>query len=369
MKNRIFLFLIVVMISCESDSVSPTGVYTVQGYVYYLGDLANSVTVSIDGQYNWSSTTSNDGYFSISGVSEGNHELRYKKENVLDQSASDSLGFTEKTISISVYDDVVLDHLRLPKVIYLYPAEDIGVTGARVLWSPTDDESFREYKLFRHITSGLDETTGTLVHVSTSLTDTTFYDEDLEPYQQYFYRIYVMNDFGKLGGSNLISFYTSNIQLLNNGGFENNSATNPIGWDMVPNTGNSIEIDSLFSYEGSNSLKFSHNSPSGCWEMWIYQYIDGSLLTEGSAYDISMRYTANFDENTFFNLIISNSSMNEWITIPLEFNDSQQWSELDFTFELPNEVGTGQTKIDLHFCVEGVRTWWLDDIEIVKVTP
>jgi hypothetical protein len=103
--------------------------------------------------------------------------------------------------------------------------------------------------------------------------------------------------------------------------------------------------------------------------MWIYQYIDGSLLTEGSAYNISMRYTANFDENTFFNLIISNSSMNEWITIPLEFNDSQQWSELDFTFELPNEVGTGQTKIDLHFCVEGVRTWWLDDIEIVKVTP
>jgi len=82
--------------------------------------------------------------------------------------------------------------------------------------------NFYEYKIYRHYHTGLDENTGTLIHVSTSADDTIFNDigTDLEygltPATTYYYRVYINNNFGRLGGSNIIGVTTNKWENENN---------------------------------------------------------------------------------------------------------------------------------------------------------
>ncbi len=89
-----------------------------------------------------------------------------------------------------------------------------------IYWNKTDANDFREYKLYMHSTSGLDETTGTLIHVSTSFNDTSVVINNLSPKTGYFFRVYVMNDLGRIGGSNIVSDTTLTYAFLPNGNFE-----------------------------------------------------------------------------------------------------------------------------------------------------
>ena len=84
--------------------------------------------------------------------------------------------FIERATDISVFADVFLDALRLPKAVFCYDPTNVSANSATISWSATDAADFREYKLFRHTTSGQDETTGELVHVATEIQDTVFTD-------------------------------------------------------------------------------------------------------------------------------------------------------------------------------------------------
>ena len=82
--NQIKSFYLLVFIgclslSCEKESTSPQSAFTVSGYVYYMNKPVENVTVSIDQKYNWTINTNSTGFFRISGVSSGDHEVKMKK--------------------------------------------------------------------------------------------------------------------------------------------------------------------------------------------------------------------------------------------------------------------------------------------------
>jgi len=81
----------------------------------------------------------------------------------------------------------------------------------------SDADDFREYKLYRHSTSGFDESTGELLHISTFRNDTSFTDS-IPHSSTYYYRLYQMNEYGRLGGSNIVKIssgvYSNNEPLL-----------------------------------------------------------------------------------------------------------------------------------------------------------
>ncbi|SVB28319.1 uncharacterized protein METZ01_LOCUS181173, partial [marine metagenome] len=102
-----------IFFSCTNEEVN---IFTVSGHVYYLGEPIEDVTVSIDDQYNWTVRTDADGFFNISSVSSGEHQLNMKKNLTDPQSTSDDTsGFTERTMNISVHEDLELSDLKLPK--------------------------------------------------------------------------------------------------------------------------------------------------------------------------------------------------------------------------------------------------------------
>jgi len=123
-------------------------------------------------------------------------------------------------MELAVESDITLDNLTLPKAVILRPPTNVTDNSMTLSWTKSEESNFREYKLYRHITFGLDETTGTLVYVATSVDDTIFTDQNLDPLTPYFYRVFVMNEFGRIGGSNIVGDTTMNRNFIWNGNFE-----------------------------------------------------------------------------------------------------------------------------------------------------
>ena len=242
-------FTLLLIITCSNELIESNKFYKISGNVYQKGIPAPNVTVAVDNKLNWTTQTNNDGYFEISDVTEGNHVL---KSSFVQENGS----FIEKSNEITVNNDIYLDALRLPNALILSVPSEITSSSMTLEWTKSDAVDFREYKLYRHNTSGLDETTGTLVHVATSVNDTIFVDDQLSPFEEYFYRVYVMNDFGRLGGSNIVSDTTEQINLIWNGDFELNDDL-LTWWD---NTEGYVQYTEQFSASGEHSLYMKSDS-------------------------------------------------------------------------------------------------------------
>jgi len=259
----IILILVSVFLSCsESSSSEINSAYTVSGKITYLGEPVANATVSVDDKYNFTVQTDSSGYYIICGVAEGDHKLKIAK--TFSEKFKGFDGFSEKTYDINVNQDLYLQSLTLPKCVEMFSPIQVTHNTMKLVWNSSDATDFREYKIYRHTTSGLDETTGVLAHVSTTIKDTVFVDSLLIPATKYYYRVYVMNDYGRLGGSNIVNAVTTQYNLLKNGNFETvNTATNMADlWypnHTVIENGDTIwcpKLDSVNKVEGKYSCHF-----------------------------------------------------------------------------------------------------------------
>ena len=242
--KKIYLLILITLLACSDQTNEPVNLYSVSGIIYQNSQVSVRTNVSIDNKLNLSTTTNENGEFTITNVPEG--QRSFKAYKVYDDGS-----FVEISSTIDVNSDIQLNSLILPNPTYLYDIEYKTDNSAIVRWSPSSASDLREYKLFRHTSSGLDETTGTLIHVSTSRFDTSFTDSKLNALTTYYYRVYVMNEFGKLGGSNIINITTDNRNFIPDGNFENISNL-PATWLKSHYIG-SAELDQE-SYSGSYSL-------------------------------------------------------------------------------------------------------------------
>jgi len=207
---RIILLTAIILIlgSCTHDPV-PT--HNLSGFVYYQGHPSGDIPVALKTGRTVvrSAQTDRDGYFSFVDLPES----RY---TVTAQQAYDNGSFVENSADLVLAGDVQIDTLHLPEPVVLHPVMEFTNKSVTLAWSEYPAGNFYEYKIYRHTTSGLDETTGILIHISTSPEDTVFTDTGAEmmgglaPNTTYYYRVYVNNEYGRLNGSNIQSVATSN---------------------------------------------------------------------------------------------------------------------------------------------------------------
>jgi len=176
MEKRTVTFIIVlflILAGCEKDATSPErDVYTVKGTVINSTGPVMNATVKIDNATNWTTKTTDDGSFEINDVTKGSHKLTVEQH-------SDNGQFSIRSENLEVQNDISLQTLLLPEPVHLKEAvieQNILNDKINLIWTKSIAEDFREYKIYRHTSSGLDETTGELIHVSTSRTDTCFID-------------------------------------------------------------------------------------------------------------------------------------------------------------------------------------------------
>ncbi len=263
-SSILILFLLIVYAGCGKSPNEPeTKLFTVSGSVLNSQGPVNNVKVSVDNALNWTVTTSPTGEFQIQNVSEGKHDLYIEQIN-------ENESFVEKSTNISVYSDINLDALLLPRPVLLYDPLDISMSTIKLTWDATDADDFYEYKLFRRDTPGLDETTGELIYVSTNRNDTTFTDKNLLSQQTYYYRVYLMNQYGRLGGSNIVNAQTIVGNLIPDGEFEDlNSLIQ--NWNISRGSGSNYitTLDDNIKMEGYSAL-YNRNPKA---------YTDGAINT------------------------------------------------------------------------------------------
>jgi hypothetical protein len=190
---RIFWFLATaLLLGCEPG-------YQVSGQVLSDRGPVQGARVALSSNPDRNTLSDEAGRFVLQGVPAGEYTLNttYVEE---DQTVS-------QQVEIVVAGNTSVEPLKLPLPVELTTTQGPRVPGkstAVLSWSRAFKEGFREYKVYRHTTSGLDETTGTLVHVATDV-DATRFESEEEPLKTYYYRVFVMNDYGKLGGSNIAS--------------------------------------------------------------------------------------------------------------------------------------------------------------------
>ena len=363
MKSVIILLvstLVFILSSCKENTNTPTATYSVSGQVISQGSPVINANVIIDNFTNLQTQTDSLGSFEITSVPQGAHKLKVTKEN------GDG-SFLERTYDISVENDLELDVLTLPIPVHLYDAENITATTVDIKWSQTDAADFREYKVYKHTTPGLDETTGELIYVSLSKDDTSYTIPDLNPLTEYFFRVFVMNDYGKLGGSNIVSATTQNLELIDNGSFEslNQSSGYPISWQAYFSVAGYYFVDSTISQEGMYSIRIE-NAPG---VNYYYQWVDANLIVPYSTYRLTywIKHEA-LNTGDEFAVFINDVEFNWHIIVNTVRGPalSSDWQMYDYEFEAP-ELNTAKYSFGFYFYIEGGKKAWLDNISLEKV--
>lgn len=263
MKNYFLtsiLCFLVILIGCKKDE--EINDYKISGILKTNGEPLENVTVDIDGLEQYKTTTNSEGYFVIDNVSEGSHSLNAKKK-------STDNSFIKKSYDIEIQnEDLDFQSLTLPNPVLIDTIILDSITNIAIIkWNKSTAEDFREYKLYSHTSSGLDEATGGLEHVTIDINDTTK-SIQLENVSEKYFRVFVLNEYGQLGGSNIVSISSINRNLILGGIFEDSEDLN--SWSL---TGN-INITNVDMYSGLGSVLLESeidtidNNLSGTIDRW-----------------------------------------------------------------------------------------------------
>lgn len=255
------IFLALTILSgCQKDKT--TSDYKVSGILKSNGEPLANATVDIDGLEQYKTTSNSEGYFLIKNIPAGSHSLNTKK------SGSDN-SFIQKSYDIELQnDDLNFQSLILPNPVLIDTIILDSVTNtATIKWNKSQAEDFREYKLYSNTSSGLDETTGKLEHVTIDIND-TIKSIQLESLSEKYFRVFVLNEYGQLGGSNIANVLSINKNLIPEGDFENSEDLS--NWNLTGDI--TISNSDMYSGQGSVLLESAidtvDNNISGTIDRW-----------------------------------------------------------------------------------------------------
>lgn len=349
MKKLFALFLVSLMlpIGCGSDG---DGTYEVEGTVVRNGAPVTGVEATVGDFENLRDQTDEEGRFRISGVPAGEYELVLRD-------SGEGESFSTRTLSLMVNDNVTLEALKLPEPVELQSLANITTDTIDLAWTESTADDFREYKVYRNDTSGLDETTGELVHVATEATETSFTDTELLPNETYFYRVFVLNEFGQIGGSNIESATTTDREYLGNPGFESLEGGFAADWTRAGNPESVVTVDDTVSASGTRSAKFA--MPES-YEYWVEQPISTAGLEAGDRLVVRGSMRADRADADIDPSVIVNS---EFYSVPVP-DAADTWTDFEVEILVPDAA---TMEVGVHFVgpFDAVLTnVWIDDLSM-----
>jgi len=349
--------LCIIILGCTNEATNPNdGLYSISGKVSNSYGSVHNAKVTVDNKANWETTTSATGEFSILNVSYGNHTLYIEKNGQDDD-------FVEMNYPISVNSNLTLNNLILPIPVKLFPPTNITQTEMTLLWNQTDVQDFREYKLYRKDSPGIDETTGELVNVATTKSDTSFVDVNLIPYETYYYRVYLMNEFGRMGGSNIANAATLGGNLIPDGSFDNPSSFDA-NWFISVGGGIISYSDSVKVY-GNYSLYglIPHDI-----ELRTRKTIQ---LAAGKTYEFSGWAKANGYYSLSYETVAANLfTEGSWSTYQhlIFFRETSSGDSVDYDWTFKSKTFTPSENISVILEIEGgYDKIWFDELKLEVV--
>jgi hypothetical protein len=310
--------------------------YNVSGKLTSEGKLLEDASVDIDGLEQYKTETNTEGFFLIKQVTIGAHDLNTYKR-------LEDGSFIKKSYGIVLTDDDLnLEALLLPNPVCIDTIVlDSTTNKATIKWNRSTADDFREYKLYSHATSGLDETTGLLEHVATSVYDTVK-EIQLSNNTESFFRVFILNDYGQLGGSNIKSVQGLNLNLLPGGDFEDQRVFDDY-WNIL--SGSVALIDTDY-YEGSSCLHMRN------------VIIPEEFSVEESLVETSVRFESNtMYEISFWYRLTGIARMDYHTLYFYYYQDEANHIETNLSFEPDGDSWTGSWVPDSPFLMLDDTGW------------
>ena len=341
---KIFLIVLLTMtiLSCKKSSTTGSttdeaiGSKKVSGTLVVDGSPLVGASVRIDEVLNWKTMTDSIGNFEIDNVTPGTHTFNASKTlnngETVKQSTQIEVGNT----------NTALGEIQLPKPSHLESLDSNSITteGIELLWNRSEDSDYREYKLYRKTDAGLDENTGQLIYVSTDISDTVYVDNSYTAGLKYFFRVFTLSAYGKLGGSNLVSLKTPTPNYILNGNFEiSSNGTLPDNWSYIPsdNAQEYIRIVNDTVYSGTKSVHLSLIDSSndlygGMHQGFIKQVVDANNLPKNVQYVFSFWAKSNKGKPQVYLVFSDNTRRDFTVT------SGSDWTPYSVTFTLTDNV-------------------------------
>jgi hypothetical protein len=316
MKTLYFLFIIAIFCSCNKNE-DYSGTFDITGKVKFdNGKSAENSHIYINNELK--TTTNNEGIFIISDLNAGKYILKATNSDTLNS-------YSEIEVEIELKDnDLNLESLLLPNPIKLLEPTNITSKSIKLTWNKCNATDFREYKIYIHSSGALDESTGTLLHIETNANDTILFVKEgdfwwagstLTPNTRYFFRVFVMNSYGRMSGSNIVNAktslwdnadeFTSNYAINLEYSFAAQGNLTGIDWD-----GNyfwMLYFKEQGGYYDNNKLTLVKYDPEEGTILNTFIFDDSNYSSEGIAWDgtnvwlslVSHIQSVNIEEGTF----------------------------------------------------------------------
>lgn len=368
MKNLVlFSFLVLLLLACEKDKAS--GALTVSGFLTNGEKPVVNAKVNLDDLIQYSASSDAEGFFEIKNVPEGEYQLNYSI-------GSESESFSRSSNKIRLSGNLLLENLLLPDPVKIRDPQierDFESNEVTLSWNRYTGDDFREYKLYRHSTSGLDETTGELLHVATSAQDTT-YTLTLPHSSETYFRVFVKDNLGLLGGSNILDYrigpaeYNPELQLhIQNERYLNDGEEQELYFE-APQAGFYLIawFDAGFSPYTTSHISMSAQNVDKSSFYFRNQYL---IIHNGAPMPI---YVPAAERVYLQAKQVSESSFGTYgITItPLSFDDS---ISLEIGTEFKQDIGLGEARV-VHFNAEANKDYQvrvknnLDDLSFSPIS-
>ena len=180
-----------------------------------------------------------------------------------------------------------------------------------------------------------------------------------------------MNEFGRLGGSNIVNAKTGVSEIIKNGSFEvlNPNTGDPEYWN-VGNNNTSFNVDSTLAHSGKNSMRLDVTEETPVHSP-LYQLIDPVLFVGGERYRITYWIkTLNMSLNSYWFESLIHSETGDWylhiasLRGPIQDSD---WLLVEYDFTYPLNNSTSNIRLDFYPEIPAEFQLWIDDISLKKI--
>ena len=291
-----------------------------------------------------------------------------------------------RTYSTDVNQDTIIETENTIEPVTLFAPTSASADGFTLNWSEYVPTNFADYKLYSHTSSNIDQNTGTLIYTGTSITDINFFvTENLVPSEINYYRVFVSDTTGQIAGSNVIAVTIENINLMQNGSFEENTVAPPSNWGYLPSvgalvdgTGADISISTTEAFEGNQSVRY--NPPpvppgSGAHENSVTQRVLQEDLVPNGRYKVSfyMKYRdidANNMPNSFriYFFGIGQSWTSSYVVNT--FDNPDVWELHEFEFEMGPDI-LNDFFLSMELWSGGTTDFiglWVDNVKMIRIS-
>ena len=209
------------------------------------------------------------------------------------------------------------------------------------------------------------------------MNDTLLSDLDVNFGIECFYRIYVKNDFGKLGRSHIESILTETPNVIKNGDFENITNNRPDIWEFFVSYGGFPFIpDPEIVYDGPYGLKIALNEGNFFDNFLKFKLLIDEIIV-GKRYQISfwVKHTAKLEKRQGVRLTVNEGSWGDIIFNEKVISgptDDVDMLEHKMVLIFPQDETVNEYYINFSFVVGDKFTgetiaFWLDNVVLKLV--